>query len=156
MATLATNRVNTGSSRLTRSAKVRGRAKISWTIMDVLAGCAARRRTRRMVVLCKRSATQQRARRCGQNVQVISARRLSVGTSTSEITKLAVAGYRQDRLQEAVVRTLTVYSRSDNVRHCRKMYFPGQHLPANALESAVGRGVQGAGAPYGHVFSFFN
>jgi len=39
--------------------------------MGVLAGCDARRRARRMAIPCKRPATQQRARRCGQNVQLI-------------------------------------------------------------------------------------
>ena len=39
--------------------------------MDVLAGCDARRWTRRMAIPCKRTATQQRARQCSQNVLVV-------------------------------------------------------------------------------------
>ncbi len=39
--------------------------------MGVLAGCDARRRARSMAIPCKRTVTQQRARQCGQNVQVI-------------------------------------------------------------------------------------
>ncbi len=59
------------------AALLRGREIISWTIMGALAGCDARRRSRRMAASCKRPATPQRARQCGQNVQVILSRLLS-------------------------------------------------------------------------------
>ena len=45
--------------------------------MAALAGCDARRRSRRMAIPCKRSATQQRARQHSQNVQVIVSRLLN-------------------------------------------------------------------------------
>jgi len=46
--------------------------------MSVLAGCAARRRVRRMAVPCKGPATLRRARQRGQNVLVIRLRPLSL------------------------------------------------------------------------------
>ena len=46
--------------------------------MSVLAGCAARRRARRMAVPCKGPATLRRARQRGQNVLVIRLRLFSL------------------------------------------------------------------------------
>ncbi len=52
--------------------------------MGALAGCDARRRSRRMAIPCKRPATRQRARQRGQNVRVIVSRLLKFRTSNSQ------------------------------------------------------------------------
>lgn len=57
---------------------LRSREITSWTNMGALAGCDARRRTHRMAIPCKRSATPQRACQGGQIVQVIVSRLLTL------------------------------------------------------------------------------